>query len=76
MLVSLGVLAMRRAHNLVARFLRHVMMRLDALGLAIAMALIARMARPADVGGRDDRKLAGSGDPRLDGYLLAARTRR
>jgi hypothetical protein len=43
--------AMGLVHNLIGRVLGQMMMHLDALGFAIAMALIARMARPADVGG-------------------------
>jgi hypothetical protein len=38
-LVALGLAAMGLVHNLIGRFLGQMMMHLDALGFAIAMAL-------------------------------------
>lgn len=42
-LVSLPVLAMGVAHDLVARFLGQIMMRLDGLDCAIAAAFVGRV---------------------------------
>jgi hypothetical protein len=50
MLVSLRALSLGLTQNLIAGFLGQMMMRLDGLGFTIAMAFVARMAWPADVG--------------------------